>query len=122
MDMTFTQTSRSHTGTSAVFVGAGSLLVRCAEAYLNAGHSIKAVLSANPKILQWAESQGIPAMRMDAPSEINISGIEFDFLFSVANLQILPAAVLSQARQLAINFHDALLPRYAGLHATTMPA
>ena len=118
MDMTFTQTSRSHTGTSAVFVGAGSLLVRCAEAYLNAGHSIKAVLSANPKILQWAESQGIPAMRMDAPSEINISGIEFDFLFSVANLQILPAAVLSQARQLAINFHDALLPDYAGLNAT----
>ncbi len=104
--------------TSAVFVGGGSLLVRCAEAYLNAGHSVKAVLSANPQILQWAESQGIPARRMDAPSEIDLRGVEFDFLFSVANLQILPAALISKARQLAINFHDALLPDYAGLNAT----
>lgn len=104
--------------TSAVFVGGGSLLVRCAEAYLNAGHSVKAVLSANPQILRWAERRGIAAMRMDAPSEIDLRGVEFDFLFSVANLQILPAAVISQARQLAVNFHDALLPDYAGLNAT----
>ncbi len=103
---------------SAVFVGGGSLLVRCAECYLNAGHSIKAVLSSSPKILEWAESQGIPAVRVDVPSKTDLHGIEFDFLFSVANLQILPAAVISQARQLAINFHDALLPDYAGLNAT----
>jgi natural product biosynthesis luciferase-like monooxygenase protein len=120
MNMTFTRSSHRNTGvsTSAVFVGGGSLLVRCADAYLNAGHSVKAVLSTNPQILQWAESQGIPAMRADNPSNINLSGIEFDFLFSVANLQILPASVISRARQLAINFHDALLPDYAGLNAT----
>ena len=117
MDMTFTRTPR-HDSSSAVFVGGGNLLVSCAEAYLNAGHSVKAVLSANPTILQWAESQGIPARRMDGPSKMDLSGIEFDFLFSVANLQILPAAVISQARLLAINFHDALLPDYAGLNAT----
>ena len=118
MDMTFNRTPRHNSGTSAVFVGGGSLLISCAEAYLSAGHRVKAVLSANPKILQWAESQGIPAMHMNAPSEIDLGGIEFDFLFSVANLQVLPAALLSQARQLAINFHDALLPDYAGLNAT----
>ncbi len=104
--------------TSAVFVGGGSLLVRCAEVYLNAGHSVKAVLSANPQILHWAERRGIPAMRMDAPTEMDLGGLEFDFLFSVANLQILPSAVIAQARQLAVNFHDALLPDYAGLNAT----
>ncbi len=42
----------------------------------------------------------------------------FDYLFSVANLRMLPPAVLARARKLAINFHDALLPRYAGLNAT----
>jgi len=118
MDMTFTRTTHHNKGASAVFVGGGSLLVRCAEAYLNAGHSVKAVLSNNPQILQWAKSQSIPAMPVDNLSSIDLSGIEFDFLFSVANLQILPASVIKQARQLAINFHDALLPDYAGLNAT----
>ena len=118
MDMTFTRTAPRNSGASAVFVGGGSLLVRCAEAYLNAGHSVKAVLSNNPQILLWAKSQGIPVMPVDNPSEIDLSGIEFDFLFSVANLQILPASVITRARQLAINFHDALLPDYAGLNAT----
>ena len=28
-----------------------------------------------------------------------------------------PATLIASARQLAINFHDALLPRYAGLNA-----
>lgn len=118
MDMTIHHTLRDNTGRRAVFVGGGSLLISCGEAYLNAGHSIEAVLSGNPTILQWAESRGIAAMRMDKPADINLSGVTFDFLFSIANLQILPAAVVSQARRLAINFHDALLPDYAGLNAT----
>jgi natural product biosynthesis luciferase-like monooxygenase protein len=118
MDMTFTSRNCDNSRSSAVFVGAGSLLVRCAEAYLHAGHSVKAVLSSNLKILQWAKAKGIHAMPMETPSEIDLGGIEFDFLFSVANLQILPPTVISQARQLAINFHDALLPDYAGLNAT----
>ncbi len=120
MDMTFTGTPHVNTGnisTSAVFVGSGSLLSSCAEAFLKAGHRVKAVVSSNPKILQWAERQGIRAMHMSLPSEIELGGIEFDFLFSVANLQILPASVISQARRLAINFHDAWLPDYAGLNA-----
>jgi natural product biosynthesis luciferase-like monooxygenase protein len=45
--------------------------------------------------------------------------LEFDYLFSVANLEVLPAGLIKQARKLAINFHDALLPRYAGLNATS---
>jgi natural product biosynthesis luciferase-like monooxygenase protein len=118
MDMTTHHTLRHNMGSRAVFVGGGSLLVSCGEAYVNAGHSIEAVLSGNPTVLQWAESRGIAAMRMDKLADIDLSGMTFDFLFSVANLQILPAAVVSQARLLAINFHDALLPDYAGLNAT----
>ena len=103
---------------SAVFVGGGSLLIRCAQAYLGAGHVVQAVVSDNPKILQWARSLGIPALALDDPARLDLSGLSADYLFSVANLRVLPPAVIGVARQLAINFHDALLPRYAGLNAT----
>jgi len=105
------------TMTSAVFVGGASLLIRCAEAYRQAGHTVQAVVSDNPQILRWAREQGIRAMPLGEPSTFELDGLDFDYLFSVANLRVLPAALIASARQLAINFHDALLPRYAGLNA-----
>jgi natural product biosynthesis luciferase-like monooxygenase protein len=104
---------------SSVFVGNGSLLISCAEVYRQAGHTVASVATANADILAWAESRGIPAVFMDAPSRLAFPGVEFDYLFSIANLEMLPAGLIGQARKLAINFHDALLPRYAGLNATS---
>ena len=43
----------------------------------------------------------------------------FDFLFSIVNSQILFPSLLKLPREFAINFHDALLPKYAGVHATS---
>jgi len=103
--------------TNAVFVGDGSLLIQCAEAFRNAGHEVRAVVSANPANLDWATSRGIDAVRMEGDWASALPG-DFEYLFSVANLRMLPAAVLARAGKLAINFHDALLPRFAGLNAT----
>src|SRR5688572_2151795 len=102
---------------SAVFLGDGSLLIQCAEAFLDAGHAIPFVASHAKNILQWADSKGLKTVRLDAESEIEVPAGEFDYLFSVANLRVLPAALLARARKLAVNFHDAPLPRYAGLNA-----
>ena len=104
---------------SAVFVGNGSLLISCAEAYRQAGHRIEAVATQNPEILRWAESSGLRSVRMDESLRLEIPDATFDYLFSVANLTVLPADLIAQARKLAINFHDALLPAYAGLNATS---
>ena len=41
-----------------------------------------------------------------------------DYLFSIVNHRILPAALLGKAKKNAINYHDGPLPRYAGLNAT----
>ncbi|MBW3550824.1 MAG: hypothetical protein KY442_08365 [Proteobacteria bacterium] len=43
----------------------------------------------------------------------------FDYLFSIFNFQKLPDEIVSAARCLPINYHDAPLPRYAGSHATS---
>lgn len=105
--------------TNAVFVGNGSLLIQCADAFTKAGHNVRAVASHNPAILKWAGDQGYRCVAMEAGVSLILPALEFDYLFSVANLEVLPAAVITQARKLAINFHDALLPGYAGLNATS---
>ncbi len=103
--------------TSAVFIGDGSLLIQCAEAYLNAGHAVVRVASGAQNILQWAQARGIEWTSLDSSSGVeNVAG-EFDYLFSVANLRVLPAPLIARAKKLAINFHDGPLPRYAGLNA-----
>jgi natural product biosynthesis luciferase-like monooxygenase protein len=110
--------------TSAVFVGDGNLLIQCADVYRHAGHEIRALVSANPALLQWAKAQGLRSVAMDAesatawPASSALADIEFDYLFSVANLHVLSPELITRARQLAINFHDALLPCYAGLNAS----
>ncbi|MBG9390066.1 MupA/Atu3671 family FMN-dependent luciferase-like monooxygenase [Caenimonas aquaedulcis] len=104
----------------AIFIGNGSLLIQCAQAWRQRGYAIEAVMSESPAILEWATAQGIPALRAepDAPVEVPPS-LVFDYLFSVANLRMLPPALVERARVLAINFHDGPLPRYAGLNATS---
>ncbi|HQS31158.1 MupA/Atu3671 family FMN-dependent luciferase-like monooxygenase [Polaromonas sp.] len=104
---------------TAVFVGNGSLLISCAEAYRQAGHSIEAVATHNPEIQRWAETLGLRCVRMEDALPLSLPDARFDYLFSVANLTMIPASLLAQAGRLAINFHDALLPAYAGLNATS---
>jgi methionyl-tRNA formyltransferase len=96
--------------TSAVFVGDGTLLARCAQAWLEAGHRVQFVATRNAEVAQWARDNGV-AHGMELPEDAA------DYLFSIANLQVLPASVMGRARRLAINFHDGPLPRYAGLNA-----
>ncbi len=104
---------------AAVFVGDGSLLIQCAQAWRQRGFPVVAVLSHNTAILAWAVAQGIPAVATDDDAPVDPGAVPFDYLFSVANLAMLPATLIGRARKLAINFHDGPLPRYAGLNATS---
>src|SRR5438105_3435729 len=45
--------------TSAVFVGDGTLLVRCAQAWRDAGHEVAFVATRNGEIAQWARASGV---------------------------------------------------------------
>ncbi|MEZ5759529.1 MAG: LLM class flavin-dependent oxidoreductase [Paracoccaceae bacterium] len=105
------------TDQSALFVGGESLTIQCAGLWLDAGHSITAVVTRNPDVARWAEGRGLRVE--DALAGLARSGAlpVYDWLFSVANLDVLPEAVLSAAREGAVNFHDGPLPRHAGLNA-----
>lgn len=102
--------------TSAVFSGDESLLIHCAEAYLNAGHGIRAVITARPGTVRWAQARGI-AVLADAAAWLSLPDVAFDCLFSMASARALPVELVSRAQKLALDFHDSLLPRHAGGHA-----
>ncbi|MDX2236199.1 MAG: LLM class flavin-dependent oxidoreductase [Hyphomonadaceae bacterium] len=98
------------------FVGDSSLLPRCAEAARAAGVSIVGVLTRDPRVADWAKSAKIPLWIKGDPG-FSWSALEADYLFSAANLDMLPGEALAAARIAALNFHDGPLPAYAGLNA-----
>ncbi|MCB5204661.1 LLM class flavin-dependent oxidoreductase [Neorhizobium sp. T786] len=102
-------------GFQSALVGDGLLLVACAEVLAAKGHGIALVASSNPQVRAWAEGRAIPICDPEG-MEDKISDCDFDWLFSIANLRLLPPQVLNRARLGAINFHDALLPEQAGLN------
>ena len=104
--------------TSAVFSGNTSLLVHCAESYLDAGHAIRTVVTDRPAIARWAEGRNIAVVANDA-SLAGLPNIAFDFLFSLAGPCRLPSKLSSRAQTLAMCFHDSLSPRHAGQNAPT---
>lgn len=97
---------------SCVVIGSESLLIGCGDMLLDRGHSIQAVVSKDAEILAWAKTNGLATM-----SDISAISGSFDWLFSIANLLMIPDSVLAMPAQGAINFHDGPLPRYAGLNA-----
>ena len=77
------------------------------------------VVSDCPLAAKWAQRHGIA--RTD-PGEDYVAALgrePFDYLFSIVNHAVTPAAVLDMPRLGAINYHDSLLPAYSGFHATT---
>jgi len=117
--------SRSHP-LSCLVVGDAAVTVRCAEILLDRGHPVLGLVTGDGRVAAWSAERGVPC-RFTPPkaplgrSEILdlVGGAPFDLLLSIHNLRIFEPEVLSLPRLLAVNYHDAPLPRYAGLHATT---
>jgi len=101
---------------SSVVMGNESLLIECSKKLLAQGHVIMAVVTRCPDITNWAQAQSIPVLAPGADLGDRLEG-GFDWFFSIANLAIIPDAVLARPLKGAINFHDGPLPKHAGLNA-----
>ena len=66
-----------------------------------------------PQVRGWAAAKGVPVH--ESASALR-DGTGFDWLFSIANLSVIPDDVLALPAKGAINFHDGPLPRMAGLN------
>ena len=102
---------------SSILIGNESLLTQCGDVLRARGHGIAVVVTRTPAVADWARAGGI---RVEAPGPdlaARLAGVTVDWLFSIANLSLVPQDVVALARQGAINFHDGPLPHYAGLNA-----
>lgn len=100
---------------SVLLIGNESLTRECGQVLLDRGHRIAAVVTRNPDVRTWARGAGL---RVEVAGDwAALAGLSVDWLLSVANLAVIPPAVLAQATKGAVNFHDGPLPRHAGLNA-----
>ena len=104
---------------SAILIGHESLLVECGKLLLQRGHRIAAVVTDNSAIAGWAAEHALAVTEPGPGLQARLSDLapQTDWLFSIGNTRMLDGAVLALAGKGAINFHDAPLPRYAGLNA-----
>lgn len=100
-----------------VLIGDESLLVQCAEIVRSHGHAIAMIVTNSASIRNWAQALDLSLCAFDGNVERQLANVDYDWLFSAANLRIIPDALWQTARQGAANFHDGPLPRYAGLNA-----
>ncbi len=97
-------------------VGGESLLYECADMIREAGHDILGVATDNAALRERFTGLGLRVLDPGEEFAAALAEQPFDYLFSITHLKILPAAAISAPRRAAINFHDGVLPDYAGLN------
>ncbi|MHC2296182.1 methionyl-tRNA formyltransferase [Rhizobium mongolense] len=102
---------------SSVFIGSGTLAVRCTQLAIEMGHAVRAVLSADTIFADWAARANISVVASVEELSTLLATEPVEWIFSVANPFLLPADVFGRAHQGAFNYHDGT--RYAGPHATS---
>jgi methionyl-tRNA formyltransferase len=102
-------------------VGEGGFALRCAQAALQRWGSGALRFSASPdgSLAGLAAAHGVPHLAARRELEKTLAEEPIDRLFSLNNPWVIPRSALESVRELAVNYHDSLLPDYAGLHATT---
>ena len=100
-----------------LLIGNETLLAQCGRVLQERGHQVVAVVADGAPARDWAGKAGVPGLDWGSDLAETLAHVEYDWLFSIANLRMLPEAVCRKARQGAANFHDGPLPRFAGLNA-----
>lgn len=101
---------------SCYVVGDEPLTLACAELIMKRSNKIKGVITTYSKLKEWAQEKGIPIIESIVDFQKKTRKKSFDYLFSIINYHILPPSLLQLPKKMAINYHDAPLPKYAGIH------
>lgn len=101
---------------SCLLIGQDNLLIQCGTFLLENNHHIKWVVSQFKPIQLWCEKNHISWISSFSELPPNSA---VDYIFSIVNGKILKSEDLRIAHFGAINYHDSLLPKYAGVNATT---
>ena len=101
----------------AVVIGETKLCIQCLEWLVKNRWKVVCVVSDDQVVVEWAKDKNISILssaQLDTIKETNF------YLFSIINPHIIPKSFLIEKKVLlAINYHDSLLPKYAGINSTT---
>ena len=100
-------------------IGKDNLLIECGKILLAHEHQILGVCSSSAPVKIWAHENNIPFIYDLDTFELIANKEKADYLFSIINDQVLQDRIIASPLQFSINYHDSLLPKYAGVHATS---
>ena len=96
-----------------------TLGIKCAEKLLADNYHIYGIISPNEQVVSWAKKQGIYAENLNKQELLQLlTNYPYEYLFSIVNSILLDKDLLATPIKMAVNYHDSLLPKYAGLYAT----
>lgn len=101
---------------SCCLIGGDTLLTQCGEQLLEAGHDIIRVITDAASVIAWARGHAIEVVPATSDYARVLQALEFDYLFAITHLALIPDNAVNTPRKGAINFHDGPLPMYAGLN------
>jgi methionyl-tRNA formyltransferase len=105
---------------NAVVIGETKFCLHCIEYLIDKDWNILAVISSDEIVINALKQKSIPIISLyEFASSIKSFNNNF-YLFSIINPNIIPNHIISNNRLIyAFNYHDSLLPKYAGINSTT---
>ena len=104
---------------SCYLIGEDSLAYWCAQVIIKRGHKLLGICSSCEKLRNLADTHDIMYTNSIADLKSLLMDESSDFLFSIVNSDILKEDILKLPRYFTINYHNAPLPKYRGVHATS---
>ncbi|NRB65555.1 MAG: peptide synthetase, partial [Saprospiraceae bacterium] len=104
---------------SCFLIGQTIVLSECGDILIRNNFQILGVFTDSSETIMWCQLKKIKVYPITGNIHSVLIDKKFDFLFSIVNKIILPEEILSLPKIKAINYHDAPLPKYAGVNANT---
>ncbi len=101
-----------------VIVGDDHLVMHCGDVLLDLGIPIRRLFTDHAEVIRWAMQRSIPCHRLKQANQRSLYPQSFDYLFSISNPIVLRDNILKLPKEMALNYHNSLLPRYRGQNAT----
>ena len=102
---------------SCIILGSTYLSIECAKILLKNDWEIVYFVTEDENVINWCKKNKITSIDY---KKFFKSEVSCDYLFSIINDRVIKfETIQAHVKNLAINYHDSPLPRYAGLNSTT---
>lgn len=103
---------------STVLIGEGAVLKQCAERLIERNWSLIALYSNDQGLRTWAFDNKIDFIDTANSLETLLRTKQVDVVFSVNNDWIISPELINSSESIFVNYHNSLLPKFAGLFAS----